>query len=66
MFEICISNSYESDFPIALKNSINRLKKIASENARTSKIFFLPLSNCVNTEIHAQLPKNKLSLVDVV
>lgn len=35
------------------KTSINRLKKIASENARTSKIFFLPLSNCVNTEIHA-------------
>lgn len=39
-------------------NSVEKLyqsskKKIASENARTSKIFFLPLSNCVNTEIHA-------------
>lgn len=53
MFEICISNAYESDFPIALKNYQSSKKKIASENARTSKIFFLPLSNCVNTEIHA-------------
>lgn len=38
-------------------NSVEKLfqsfKKIASENARTSKIFFLPLSICVNTEIHA-------------
>lgn len=41
-------------------------KKYVSENAGTSKSFFLPLSNCVNTEINAQLPKNKLSLVDVV
>lgn len=41
-------------------------KKYVPENAGTSKSFFLPLSNCVNTEINAQLPKNKLSLVDVV
>lgn len=67
LFKICICNSYESDFSTVFKNSINRFrKKYVSENAGTSKSFFLPLSNCVNTEINAQLPKNKLSLVDVV
>lgn len=52
MFEICISNLYESDFLIVLKNFINCLKKIVLENVWIFKIFFLLLSNCVNIEIY--------------